>query len=54
MLGETEPERRFGHVAVRWKHYILVLGGVFYNSENLADIRPLCANVIWLYNLYTE
>ena len=35
-------------------NYILVLGGVFHNSDNLAEVRPLCANVVWLYNLYKE
>ena len=52
MLGETEPEKRNGHVVVCLEHYILVLGGE--DIENSSELTALSPSVIWIYNLYTE
>ena len=48
MAHETDLERRFGHVTVCMEHYILVIGGWWF------DKGPLPSTVIWMYNLYTE
>ena len=54
MLGEYEPQS-FGHVVVRFEHYVMVFGGAWLvDVENLASRRLLSPNVIWMYNLYTE
>ena len=56
MLGETEPERRYLHVAVCLEHYILVLFGNRCETIKILtyDVHTaLPANVIWMYNLYT-
>ena len=52
MDGETEPERRYRHVAVRVEHYLLLFGGEWRDKGQDLQIFP--ANVIWMYNLYTE
>ena len=52
MVDETEPEKRFGHVAVRSGCHVLVCGGAWYNGGR--DLEPLPWNVIWMYNLCTE
>ena len=52
MEGETEPHHRFGHVAVRVEHYILLSGGEWW--EDGRDLQLLPVDVIWMYNLYTE
>ena len=48
MPEDTEPQRRFGHVAVRFEHYILVTGGVWFRRGILPPAE------IWMYNLYTK
>ena len=52
IVGETEPQRRFGHMAVRVEHYILLFGGAWWDDRQNFQLLP--ANVIWMYNLYTE
>ena len=52
MLGESEPHRRCGHVAVHVKHNMLIFGGAWWNDRQY--LEPLSENVIWMYNLYTE
>ena len=47
MMHETGLPGRFGHVAVRFDHYILVTGG-FDAAHN-----PLSHHEVWMYNLYT-
>ena len=47
VLGE-EARTRYDHVAVRFYHYIVVLGGRWHGIEALS------LNVIWTYNIYTE
>ena len=39
MFGETEPEIRKGHVAVRLEHYILILGGEVIDTENSEEFK---------------
>ena len=48
LLISEEARKRFGHVAVRLDHYIVVFGGRWQNNE------PLLMDMIWMYNLYTE
>ena len=52
MVSETEPERRYGHVAVCVEHYLLLFGGAWKNDGQDPQLFP--ADVIWMYNLYTE
>ena len=52
MEGETEPQRRFGHVTVCMGHYMLLFGGTW--REDGQDLQLLPIDVIWMYNLYTE
>ena len=44
----TQPQKRYGHVAIRMEHYVLVIGGTWRSNQ------PFCQSVIWIYNLYTE
>ena len=46
-VNKTKPHMRFGHVAVRHEHYILLIGGtgIYGHSSQ---------HVIWMYNLYSE
>ena len=52
MDGETEPQRRFGHVAVCVEHYIVMFGGAWQDDRQNLVLSSV--NVIWMYNLYTE
>ena len=52
MDGETEPERRYAHVAVCVEHCLLLFGGAWRDDGQ--DLQLFPANVIWMYNLYTE
>ena len=52
MLGETEPQRRFAYVTVCMEHYILLFGGAWWDDRK--GLEQLSANIIWMYNLYTE
>ena len=47
-MGDDLLHRRWGHVAVRVAHYILVIGGT-WTSRDISS-----HHVIWMYNLYTE
>ena len=42
----------YGHVAVCVEHYILIFGGAWRDDREKRVL--LSANVIWMYNLYTE
>ena len=52
MVGETEPQRRSGHVAVCVEHCLLLFGGAWQDDGQ--DLQLFPADVIWMYNLYTE
>ena len=57
VLDQTEPKKRYGHVAVCVEHYVLVIGGVYLNWQAFGyrvTCQPFCHSVIWSYNLYTE
>ena len=48
VANENEPPAMFGHVAVRFKNYIFVFGGMDTRE------RPLSLHEICMYNFYTE
>ena len=48
MPGKIKPGKRFGHVAVRLNHHILVIGGKWENYV------PKFQREIWMYNLYID
>ena len=49
MQDEIRAQSRYSHVAVRFDHCIIVLGGKWLESE-----PPLLLRTIWMYNVYTE
>ena len=57
---ESEFQGRFGHVAVRLEHYILIAGGISTIHHGVGkEMKPWLVNglshlEVWLYNLYTE
>ena len=54
MKDKFQPEERYYHTAVRLEHYILVLGGAWFDDGITRSRRIWSQSRIWMYNLYTE
>ena len=49
----VEPQKMWGHAAVRLNHYIVVIGGKG-EMRSVIKRETLINNEVWMYNLYTE
>ena len=50
---ETEPQCRFGHVAIRLEHHILIFGGK-RPDHNFGSHKFISNRELWMCNLYTK